>query len=184
MYRMAGKQTTAIWTALEVLLLSVCKSPTLSLTFHQTQISWLFFTTFRFASFHFILFLCKLYSFMWIYAFKWKKTSKKRCVYNHGDSYLLRFTHTSMRVKDGMTEWRNEFAGWHAARLPDWRNYAEFDLWKMAQRKIIEQESMRSSLPRLFLAPIWSSNGFAGPFITAIKARLNWNTGDTWICSW
>ena len=107
MYRMPGKQTTAIWTALEVLLLSVCKSPTLSLTFHQTQISWLFFTTFRFASFHFILFLCKLYSFMWIYAFKWKKTSKKRCVYNHGDSYLLRFTHTSMRVKDGMTRLRD-----------------------------------------------------------------------------
>ena len=26
---------------------------------------------------------------------------------------------------------------------------------------------MRASLPRLFLAPIWVSNFFAGPFITA-----------------
>ena len=26
---------------------------------------------------------------------------------------------------------------------------------------------MRPSLPRLFLAPIWVSNFFAGPFITA-----------------
>ena len=38
------------------LFLSVCKSPTQSLTFHRTEISWLFFTTFRFDSFHFILF--------------------------------------------------------------------------------------------------------------------------------
>ena len=38
------------------LFLSVCKSPTQSHTFHRTEISWLFFTTFRFDSFHFILF--------------------------------------------------------------------------------------------------------------------------------
>ena len=38
------------------LFLSVCKSPTQSLTFHRIEISWLFFTTFRFDSFHFILF--------------------------------------------------------------------------------------------------------------------------------
>ena len=44
------------WTALEVVLFLVCKSPTQSLTFHRTEISCLFFTTFRFVSFHFILF--------------------------------------------------------------------------------------------------------------------------------
>ena len=60
------------------LFLSVCKSPTLSLTFHQT---------------YFTLFLWKLNSFMWIYA-KRKKTSRKRCVYNHGDTYLFRSTCT------------------------------------------------------------------------------------------
>ena len=38
------------------LFLTVCKSPTQSHTFHRTEISWLFLTTFRFDSFHFILF--------------------------------------------------------------------------------------------------------------------------------
>ena len=41
--------------------------------FHQTEKSWLFVILFDFASFHFILFLWKHDSFMWIYAFKRKK---------------------------------------------------------------------------------------------------------------
>ena len=73
--RMPEKQT-GIWTvsncARSCFFLSACKSPARSLTFHQTEISWIF-ATFRFASFHFVLFLCKLNSFMWIYAFKRKK---------------------------------------------------------------------------------------------------------------
>ena len=51
--------------------LSVCKSSTLSLTFHQTE-KYDFFTTFQFVSLHFILFLYELNSFT--------------C---HGDSYLF-----------------------------------------------------------------------------------------------
>ena len=34
-------------------------------------------------------------------------------------------------------------------------------------KKQIKLKNMRPSLPRLFLAPIWVSNFFAGPFITA-----------------
>ena len=94
MYRMPGKQTTAIWTALEVLLLSVCKSPTLSLTFHQTQISWPFFYYFSicFVSFH-IIFVQAVFFHVNLGFREKKKTLRKR-VYNHGDSCLLRFTHT------------------------------------------------------------------------------------------
>ena len=49
-----------------------------------------------FVSFYIIL--RKLSSFMRIYAFKRKKTSRKRPVYNHGNSYLFRFTCTYMQI--------------------------------------------------------------------------------------
>ena len=58
MYRIPEKQFRKP-NSLELrytLFLSVCKSPTQSHTFHRTEISWHFFTTFRFDSFHFILF--------------------------------------------------------------------------------------------------------------------------------
>ena len=35
---------------------------------------------------------------MRIYAFKRKKTSRKRCVYNHGNLYLFRFTYAYMQI--------------------------------------------------------------------------------------
>ena len=35
---------------------------------------------------------------MRIYAFKRKKTSRKRFVYNHGNLYLFRFTYTYMQI--------------------------------------------------------------------------------------
>ena len=34
-------------------------------------------------------------------------------------------------------------------------------------KKLIKLKNMRASLPHLFLAPIWVSNFFAGPLITA-----------------
>ena len=37
-------------------------------------------------------------SFMRIYAFKRKKTSRKRCVYNHGNLYLFCFTYAYMQI--------------------------------------------------------------------------------------
>ena len=49
-----------------------------------------------FVSFYIIL--CKLSSFTGIFAFKKKKTSRKRCVYNHGKSRLLCFTYTYMQI--------------------------------------------------------------------------------------
>ena len=51
---------------------------------------------------------------------------------------------------NGEGKMRNEFAEWHVAWLAKWHNYAELNLWKMAQRKKIQQESMRASLSRLF----------------------------------
>ena len=39
-------------------------------------------------------------------------------------------------------------------------------------KKEIKLKHMRASLPRLFLAPIWASNFFAGPFITAGDKRV------------
>ena len=59
--------------------------------------------------------------------------------------------HLSKQVKrNGEGKRRYEFAEWHVAWLAEWHNYAEFNLWKMAQRKKIQQESMRASLPLLF----------------------------------
>ena len=37
--------------------------------------------------------------------------------------------------KTGEGKRQNEFAEWHVAWLAEWHNYAEFNLWKMAQRK-------------------------------------------------
>ena len=41
---------------------------------------------------------------------------------------------------------------------------AMYGKWR---KEIIKLKSIRASLPRLFVAPIWESNCFAGPFITA-----------------
>ena len=74
MYRLPEKQT-GIWTVsncARCCFLSICKSPNLSLTFHQTEISWLFYHfSICFVSLYIIL--CKLNSFMWIYVLKRKK---------------------------------------------------------------------------------------------------------------
>ena len=100
MYRMPenNQEVEQFWTALEVFFFSVCKSPTQSLTFHRTEISWPFFTTFRFVLFHFILFCAS-----WVLSCKFmlskrKKTSRKRCVYNHGNLHLFHFTYTYMQI--------------------------------------------------------------------------------------
>ena len=58
-----------------------------------------------FVSFYIIL--CKLSSCMRIYAFKGKKTSRKRCVYNYGNSNLFRFTYTYIQI----TVHQPDFAG-------------------------------------------------------------------------
>ena len=44
---------------------------------------------------------------MRIYAFKRKKTSRKRCVYNHGNLYLFLFAYTYMQI----TVYPADFAG-------------------------------------------------------------------------
>ena len=87
------------------------------------------FTTFRFASFHFVLFLCKLNSFMWIYAFKRKKkTWRKRCVYNHGDSYLFRFTYTYANYpSSSVFRWRQKCAC--LFEHPFYFDYKDFISW-------------------------------------------------------
>ena len=57
-----------------------------------------FFYHFSICFVSFYILLCKLSSFMRFYAFKRKKTLRKRCVYNHGNSYLFCFTYTYMQV--------------------------------------------------------------------------------------
>ena len=57
-----------------------------------------FFYHFSICFVSFYILLCKLSSFMRLYAFKRKKTLRKRCVYNHGNSYLFCFTYTYMQV--------------------------------------------------------------------------------------
>ena len=64
---------------------SLCKLPILSI---KLKYPGLFFTTLRFHSFHFILFLWKNNSLMCL-GFQKEKTSKKRSVYNHGDTCLF-----------------------------------------------------------------------------------------------
>ena len=63
---------------------------------------------------------------------------------------------------------RNEFAEWHVAWLAERYNYAEYKICKMAQRnKFYWKACARRCCAFFFLAPIWVSNCFAGPFITA-----------------
>ena len=87
MYRIPEKQFRKSngFELCQKLFLSVCKSPTQSLTFHRTEISFYHFSI-CFVSFYIIL--CKLSSFMRIYAFKRKKlrgnvvfTTTALCIY-------------------------------------------------------------------------------------------------------
>ena len=58
-----------------------------------------FFSYFSICFISFYIILCKLSSFMRIYAFKnKKKTSRKRCVYNCGNSHLFHVTYTYMQI--------------------------------------------------------------------------------------
>ena len=75
-----------------MLFLSVCKSPTQSLKYPD------FFYHFLIWFVSFCIILCKLSPFMPIYAFKRRKTSRKRCVYNHCNLYLFRFTYAYMQI--------------------------------------------------------------------------------------
>ena len=112
-----------------------CKSPTLWLKyFPSNSNSLIFFTTFRFASFHFILFLCKLYSLMWIYALKRKKKKwRKGCVYNHGDSYLFRFTYTYANYPSSSGfRWRQKCACLFEHHF--YFDYQDFITWASFQR--------------------------------------------------
>ena len=79
------------------LFLSVCKSPTQSLTFHRTEISWLFLPLFdllRFILYYFV----QAEFFHANLRFQKEKTSRKRCVYNHGNLSLFRFTYAYMQI--------------------------------------------------------------------------------------
>ena len=74
---------------------------------------------------------------------------------------LSRFS-VEMWETSGGGKRRNEFTEWHVAWLAEWHNYAECKIWKMAQRNKLNWKAVRAP----FLAPIWVSNCFTGPFIT------------------
>ena len=74
---------------------------------------------------------------------------------------------------------RNEFAEWHVAWLAEWHNYAEFNnLRKIAQKKKIHQESMRSSLPRLLWRQFERAIDLLVHLLLLLKQGYNWNTAD------
>ena len=100
MYRMPenNQEVKRFWAALEVFFFSM--QITYPITYFPSNWNILtFFNHFSICFVSFYIILCKLSSFMRIYAFKKKKkTSRKRCVYNHGNSRLLCFTYTYMQI--------------------------------------------------------------------------------------
>ena len=69
-----------------MLFLSVCKSPTLSLTFHQTEISW-FFNDISICCISFYVNFEKDEFFHVNFTLSKGKNFKEMCVYNHSDIY-------------------------------------------------------------------------------------------------
>ena len=104
MYRMPenNQEVKRFWTALEVVFFQYANhllNHLLRLTYFPSNWNILtFFYHFSICFVSFYIILCKLSSFMRIYAFKRKKTSRKRCVYNHGNLYLFRFTYAYMQI--------------------------------------------------------------------------------------
>ena len=85
------------WTVLEVVFFSM--QITYPITYFPSNWNILtFFTTFRFVSFHFILFCVSWVLSCEFTLSKGKKTWRKRCVYNLGNSHLFRFTYTFMQI--------------------------------------------------------------------------------------
>ena len=58
---------------------------------------------------------------------------------------------------------------WHGLRNDTTTRNLIYGKWR---KEKIQQESMRASLPRLFWCQFEGAIDIAGPFITAIKARL------------
>ena len=87
LHRIPEKQTGS-QTVFYLIFISICKLPTLLLTFHQTEISWLFFRLFRFALYHFIIFKSWILSYEFMLS-KGKNFEVMCVTYNHGDRYLF-----------------------------------------------------------------------------------------------
>ena len=99
---------------------------------------------------------------------------------SHCSLFWLARTHLRMKSYDIAFRWvflsmytigegkrQNEFAEWHVPWLAEWHNYAECKIWKMAQRNKLNWKACARLCRAFFLAPIWVSNFFAGPLITA-----------------
>ena len=100
MHRMPenNQEVKRFWAGLEVFFFQYANHlPNHLLSIELKYPDFFYHFSICFVSFYIIL--CKLSSFMRIYAFKKKKkTSRKRCVYNHGNSRLLCFTYTYMQI--------------------------------------------------------------------------------------
>ena len=89
------------------------------------------------------------------------------------NSYLMEhvqkqlFSFNPRMGSSGEGKRRDEFAVWHVARLAEWHNYAECKIWKRAQTNKLNWKTWARLCRAFFLAPIWVSNFFSGPFITA-----------------
>ena len=92
------------------------------------------FTTFRFASSHFLLFFCKLNSFMWIYAFKRKKTLEETLCFQQ-----RRFVSISLHLHLCKLPFIERISVETKTRLPFWApfiyfDYQDFISWASFQR--------------------------------------------------
>ena len=100
MYRIPEKtiqEAKQFWTALDVVFISM--QITYPITYFPSNwniLTFLYHFSIWFISFYIIL--CKRSPFMRIYAFKRKQILRKRCVYNHGNLYLSRFTYAYMQL--------------------------------------------------------------------------------------
>ena len=98
MYRIPEKtiqEAKRFWTALDVFISMQITYP---ITYFPSNWNILtFFTTFRFDSFHFILF-CASWALSCEFTLSKGKTLRKRCVYNHSNLYLFRFTYAYMQI--------------------------------------------------------------------------------------
>ena len=79
-----------------------------------------FFYHFSICFVSFYILLCKLSSFMRLYAFKRKKTLRKRCVYNHGNLYSISL-HLRLYANycsSARFRWRQKYRFWIPKCLP------------------------------------------------------------------
>ena len=131
MYRMPenNQEVERFWTALFFFSMQITYSITYSdwLTFHRTEISWLFFTTFAFVSFHFILFCAS-----WVLSCEFTLSERKNleetlCLQPRQFASISLYLHLYANYcSSAGFRWRQKCRFWIPRWLPFW---APFLFW-------------------------------------------------------